>query len=367
MRDGTRVLRAGIPNPEQGAPFTPPITFASTYHAAGDPSGITYTYGRFGNPTWSHFEAALSELEGGSALAFASGMAAVAAVFGAVLRPGDVVVLPSDSYYTMRNVANGFFAEMGVQVRLAPTANNAQLAAIEGAKLLWLETPSNPRLDVCDIAYMCEQAHAAGALVAVDNTTACPLIQQPLMLGADFVVAADTKALCGHSDLLMGHVAVGDAAWFDRIKLWRTQVGAIPGTMEAWLAHRSLATLDVRLSRQCESAQQIAEYLSKQPQVINVRYPGLEHDPAYPIAKKHMRRFGQIISFELANKAQAENFLSGAKLIYEATSFGGVHTSAERRARWGGDDVSDGFIRLSVGCEDVADLLEDIEQALRHI
>lgn len=367
MRDGTRVLRAGIPDPEQGAPFAPPITFASTYHSAGDPSGIPYTYGRFGNPTWSHFESALSELEGGAALAFASGMAAVAAVFGAVLRPKDVVVLPSDSYYTMRNLAGGFFAEMGVQIRLAPTANNAQLAALDGAKLLWLETPSNPHLDVCNIAYMCEQAHAAGVLVAVDNTTTCPLIQQPLMLGADFVVAADTKALCGHSDLLMGHVAVRDAAWFDKIRLWRTQVGAIPGAMEAWLAHRSLATLDVRLTRQCDSAQKIAEYLISQSSVLGVRYPGLERDPSHQIAARQMRRFGQIVSFELASKAQAENFLSAAKLIYEATSFGGVHTTAERRARWGGDAVGDGFIRLSVGCEDVADLLEDIEQALRHI
>src|SRR5229473_7554670 len=171
MHSGTRVIRAGLPKPAQGAPFLPGPTFAGTYHTAGDPAGSPFTYGRFHNPTWTAYEQALSELEGGPAVIFASGMAAVAAIFGVVLRPGDVVVLPSDSYYTTRVLAEGYFTQMGIQVRTAPTVGNAQQQALTGAQLLWLESPSNPGLEVCDIAALAAAAHAAAALVAVDNTT----------------------------------------------------------------------------------------------------------------------------------------------------------------------------------------------------
>ena len=224
MRTGTRVVRAGLPRAETGQPITSGVTFAGTYHAAGDPSNSPYTYGRFHNPTWAQFEAALGELEGGSALAFASGMAAVAAVFGATLRPGDALVLPSDSYYTTRLLAEGFFARMGVEVRKAPTAGGAQSGQLDGARLLWLETPSNPGLDVCDIASLARRAHEEGALVAVDNTTATALAQRPLELGADFSVASDTKGLTGHSDLVLGHVAVRDKVLMEKMLSWRTQI-----------------------------------------------------------------------------------------------------------------------------------------------
>ena len=213
MRSGTRVVHAGLPKPSQGAPFLPGPTFASTYHAAGEPADAPFTYGRFHNPTWTQYEQALSELEGGRALAFASGMAAVAAVFGVVLRPGDVVVLPSDSYYTTRLLANGYFTEMGVSVKMAPTAGNAQETHLEGAKLLWLESPSNPGLDVCDIPAFIAAARERDVLVAVDNTTATVLGQSPLDLGADFSLASDTKTITGHADILLGHVAVGDDRW----------------------------------------------------------------------------------------------------------------------------------------------------------
>lgn len=342
----------------------PGPVLAAPYHATGDPAHIQHTYARSQNPTWSHFEAALSELEGGPAVVFASGMAAVMAVFGVTLRPGDVLVLPTDSYFAGRALAHGYLTEMGIQVRSAPTADNAQAALLDGAHLLWIESPCNPRLDVCDIRALAEAAHERGALVAVDNTTATLLAQQPLALGADFSVAADTKALTGHSDLLMGHVAVRDAAWHERLRTWRTQTGAIPGPFEVWLAHRSLATLEVRLNRQTDSAQKIAEFLSQHPTVRNVRYPGLPADPSHPVAARQMQRFGTLVSFELPDRAAAERFLSACSLIYEATSFGGIHSSAERRARWGGDDVSEGFVRLSVGIENVEDLIEDLGSAL---
>ena len=364
MEIGTRVVRAGLPKPSQGAPFFPGPTFASAYHAAGDPAEVSFTYGRFHNPTWTRYEDALSELEGGRAQVLASGMAAVAAVLGVTLRPGSVAVLPSDSYYTTRLLASGYFAEMGVTVKVAPTAGNGQEALLEGATLLWLESPSNPGLDVCDIRALVDAAHRRDVLVAVDNTTATVLGQSPLGLGADFSLASDTKALTGHADLLLGHVAVGDDRWARKLHTWRSQTGAIPGPMEVWLAHRSLATLDLRLARQCDTALAVARFLSRRSDVVSVRYPGLPGDPAHAIASRQMQRFGPVVSFVLPGRARAEAFLGASQLVYEATSFGGVHTSAERRARWGGDAIPEGFIRLSLGCEDPADLLADIAQAL---
>jgi cystathionine gamma-lyase len=334
------------------------------YHAAGDPAQSPYTYGRYHNPTWTRFEAALGELDGGPAVVFASGMAATAALFGVTLRAGETVVLPADGYYTTRLIAEGYFAAMGVRVRLAPTAGNEQMEALDGARLLWLESPSNPGLDVCDIAALAAAAHERGALAVVDNTTPTALGQQPLALGADFVVASDTKALTGHADLVLGHVAAREETWAERLRTWRTRMGAVPGPMEVWLAHRSLVTLELRLERQGQTALRVAEYLAARPDVRLVRYPGLPSDPAYAVARRQMRRFGPIVSFTLASRVAAERFLASCELIYEATSFGGVHTTAERRARWGGDAISEGFIRLSVGCEDVEDILADLERAL---
>jgi cystathionine gamma-lyase len=342
----------------------PGPTFAGPYHVSGNPQESPYSYGRFHNPTWSAYEQALGELEGGQALVFASGMAAVAAIFGVVLTPGDRVVLPADSYYAVRVLAAELLAPAGIEVRLAPTAANAQEQCVDGARLLWIETPSNPNLDVCDIARLCQQAHSAGALVVVDNTTACLLNQEPLALGADISIASDTKAVTGHSDLILGHLAVKDAALLEKLRTYRTRTGAVAGPMEVWLAHRSLATLDVRLERQCANALEAARHLSKHPKVLGVRYPGLESDPSFSIAVRQMRRFGSVLSFTLSDQASAERFLSACRLVYQATSFGSLHTTAERRARWGGDAVPEGFIRMNVGCEDVRDLLEDFDQAL---
>src|SRR5262249_19374767 len=203
-------------------------------------------------------------------------------------------------------------------------------------------------------------AHHAGALVAVDNTTPTVLGQQPLALGADFVVASDTKALTGHSDLILGHVATREAAWAKRLRTWRTQFGAIPGPMEVWLAHRSLGTLDVRLERMSANALAVAQFLSGRPDVLRVRYPGLPGDPAHAVATRQMTQFGPVVNFELASAAAAEKVLNTCRLVLQATSFGGLQTTAERRARWGGDKLPEGFIRLSAGCEHPGDLLEDL-------
>jgi cystathionine gamma-lyase len=366
MHRDTMILHAGYRGSKDAGPFLAGPQFSSTYTAPGDPSRHDLTYGRFHNPTWTAWEEALGVLEGGHAVAYASGMAAVAAVFGVCLRPGDVVVLPSDSYYTTRLLASAWLERIGVQVRLAPTRDNAQGEALDGARLLWLETPTNPQLDVCDIQELARAARERGALVAVDNTTATAYLQQPLALGADYVVASDTKALTGHSDLVLGHVATADPERASALRTWRTQHGAIPGPMEAWLAHRSFATVSLRLNRQCASAQQLAGFLSSEASVEAVHYPGLPDHPGHAIARRQMQAFGTVVSFDLATRARAERFLGGLDVVREATSFGGVHSTAERRARWGGDAISEGFIRFSVGCESVEDILSEVAAALRQ-
>ncbi|HET6616660.1 MAG TPA: cystathionine gamma-lyase [Gemmatimonadota bacterium] len=366
MHRDTMVLHAGYRASKEVGPFLAGPQFSSTYTAPGEPSQHSLTYGRFHNPTWTAWEEALGVLEGGEVVAYASGMAAVAAVFGVCLRPGDVVVLPEDSYYTTRLLASNWLETIGIQARMAPTRDNAQGGALEGARLLWLETPTNPQLDVCDVEELVRAARSGGVLVAVDNTTATGYLQQPLALGADYVVASDTKALTGHSDLVLGHVATTDPEQASALRTWRTQHGGIPGPMEVWLAHRSLATLPLRLDRQCSSAQQLAAFLSSHSAVEAVHYPGLSDHPGHAIAKRQMQAFGSVVSFDLATRARAEEFLRGLELVREATSFGGVHSTAERRARWGGDAISEGFIRFSVGCESADDILSDVARALEQ-
>ncbi|WP_406240923.1 cystathionine gamma-lyase [Streptomyces anulatus] len=366
MGDGTRAARAGLPEPEQFGATLPGPVFAAHFHLSGEPVG-PYTYGRDGNPTWTHLERAIGELEAPGeevgTTVFASGMAAITAVLLSQVRSGDAVVLPDDGYQALPLVREQLEA-YGVEVRTAPTGGDAQLALLTGAKLLWIESPSNPGLDVCDIRRLVGAAHAAGALVAVDNTLATPIGQRPLELGADFSVASDTKGMTGHGDILLGHVTCRDPRLTADVRRWRKVVGAIPGPMEAWLAHRSLATLQLRVDRQCTTALALAEALARRAEVTGLRYPGLPTDPSHIVAGRQMRRFGSVVSFELADREAAERFLSALRLVDDATSFGGVRSTAERRGRWGGDAVAEGFIRFSVGAEDPEDLLADVEQAL---
>ena len=369
MKESTRIIRSALTRAVNGEALHAGPVFAANYHVSGDPGETAYTYARSHNPTWTVLEKAIAQMESGpgvraNALVFASGMAACAAVFGAVLRPGDVVVIPSNAYFAARVLMQEYFAEMGVVVRQAPTAGDAQAELLEGAKLLWIETPSNPTMEVCDIAALCAKAHAAGALVAVDNTTATPLGQKPLVLGADFSVASDTKSMTGHGDLLVGHVATRDRELLAKIDHWRTLTGAALGPMEAWLAVRSMETLPLRMDKSCANAMAIAEFLLTRKDVESVLYPGLAGHPGHDVAAKQMSYFGAVLCFVLRDKSAAEKFLSASKLLTDATSFGGICSTAERRARWGGDEIAPGFIRMSAGCEDVEDLIEDIAQAL---
>jgi cystathionine gamma-lyase len=249
-------------------------------------------------------------------------------------------------------------------VRLVPTDTEAIVAACPGARLVWIETPCNPALDVCDIAAVAAAAHAAGARLVVDNTLATPLGQRPLEHGADAVHYSATKSLSGHSDLVLGAVATRDPEWAATLRRHRSQGGAVAGPFEAWLLQRSLPTLALRLARQSDNALALARFLRAADGVADVRHPGLEDHPAHAVAARQMSHFGPLVAFTLADAERAQRFLAALELVAEATSFGGVHSTAERRARWETDDVAPGFIRFSAGCEDAADLLADVEQAL---
>lgn len=364
--DGTRAVRAGLPEPVKHEPTLPGPVFAAHFHLPGEVTG-PYLYGRDDNPTWTLLERAIGELEAPGqdveTLVFASGMAAISSVLFSQLRAGDAVVLPSDGYQVLPMVGAQLEA-YGIEVRTAPTRGDAQLELLDGARLLWIETPSNPGLDVCDIRRLAEAAHARGALVAVDNTLATPLGQRPLELGADFSVASGTKQLTGHGDVLLGYVAGRDAEAMAAVRRWRKIVGAISGPMEAWLAHRSIATLQLRVDRQNATALTVAEALRQRPEISDLRYPGLSDDPSHKIAAQQMQRFGCVVSFTLPTRARAERFLEALRLVEDATSFGGVRSTAERRRRWGGDAVPEGFVRVSVGAEDPEDLVADILRAL---
>jgi cystathionine gamma-lyase len=344
--------------PRQGQPLAPPLVPASTYFVSGDPSDVPFAYGRSANPTWSALEAEYESIGGVACLAFASGMAACAAIIDALLPRGGRVVAPSDGYYGFRSLLDA----RAVDVRLvASTDPMAFASALQDAALVWTETPTNPGLDIVDIRVTAEACRRAGALLVVDNTLATAVGQDPFALGADVVVVSATKATSGHSDAVIGLVAAKDAAILDRLRAARTIGGAIPGVLEAWLCMRGLKTLDLRVARASQSALAIARALSER---LPVRYPGLPEHPHHDLAARQMKHFGPVLTFDLATQESAERFCGRLEHIAEATSFGGAQTTLERRARWGGDAVSPGLIRMSVGLEPPDRLLADLRAAL---
>jgi cystathionine gamma-lyase len=367
--DGTRSVRGGEGLPVPGAPLRPSPVFAAPFHLADLPprAGGADAYARTEHPTLREFEAAVGALDGGRCLSFATGMAAISAAVLACVSSGDRVVLPSDGYYTTRLLARDELERFGVRVDYVATTEIEAVAAaggLDGARLVFLETPSNPLLDVCDIAAVARAAHAAGAVVAVDNTTATPLGQRPLELGADLTVGSDTKALTGHSDLLLGHVSTTDDDLFAAIQRWRNNTGNTPGPFEAWLGHRSMSTLDLRLARQAANAAAVAEVLAGSPAVTGVRWPWRTDDPSFALATRQMLRPNGVVSAVLADEDAVAALLAKTRLWTAATSFGGVHSTIDRRAQWGGDAVEPGFVRLSCGIEDTADLVADLAAGL---
>lgn len=367
--DGTRSVRAGERPAVPGAPLRPSPVFAAPFHLGDRPPRAdgADAYARTEQPTLRDFEAAVGELDGGRCLSFATGMAALTAAVLGCTGSGHRVVLPSDGYYATRLLGAEELARFGIEVVQVATPDIGRFAAeggFEGVRMVLLETPSNPLLDVCDIAAVAREARAAGALVAVDNTTATPLGQRPLALGAHLTVGSDTKALTGHSDLLLGHVSTTDDGLHARLKGFRDRTGSTPGPFEAWLGHRSMSTLDLRLARQAENAAAVVELLASSPAVTGLRWPWRAGDPSAELAARQMLRPNGVLSCELADEAAVARLLGATDLWAAATSFGGVHSTIDRRAQWGGDAVPPGFVRLSCGIEDTADLVADLARGL---
>jgi cystathionine gamma-synthase len=342
----TSAITAGRPEVAPDASLNPPIIFSSTYHAGG-PVG----YGRYGNESWSALEAAISELEGGQTLSFSSGMAAISAVFS-ILPIGAPVVASNQGYSGTMGLLNQHHASGRLEVRFVDiTKTEEVIAAMKGAALLWLESPTNPCLDIADLPALIAAAKKQTIGVGVDNTFATPLVQRPLSMGADIVMHSVTKFLAGHSDVVLGSLSIADPALFKRLEESRRFNGSIPGPFEAWLALRGIRTFPVRFRAAEKNAQQLVTHLESHAKITKVRYPG----------------FGAVISFEIDGTAeQAEKVCESSRLIAHATSLGGVESLWERRRRWAleSPSVPEQLIRLSVGCEHVADIWQDLEQAL---
>ena len=360
--DSTRSVKAVGSEAVPGAAVAPPPIPASAYHIPPSEDDSLDSYGRRSNPTWRHLESALAELEGASAaLVFGSGMAAITSALRVLAKPGTKLVVPADGYYQVRRYAREYLAPQGVTVVEANSSDICD-AAVD-ADVVLAETPVNPGLEVVDLHHLAMTCRGRGAILVVDNTTATPLGQQPLSLGADLVVASATKALSGHSDLVAGYVAGSHAELMAAVERDRLLAGPILGAFEAWLVLRSLGSAGLRYERQCHNAQALAVMLRAHPAVRSVRYPGLPDDPSHQVASLQMKRFGGLVAVELADAAAVHALVQRSALLIASTSFGGIHTSVDRRARWG-DPVDDGFARISLGIEDTDDLIADIDQAL---
>jgi cystathionine beta-lyase/cystathionine gamma-synthase len=360
----SRLVHGGTERAE-GAPLGPPLTPTSVYMSQGAP-GDGRGYGRNGNPGWSAVESALAAMEGPGAVAvsFASGQAASMALMLALAEGREAIVFPGDGYYNTRALA-GRLRPHGARAvavdLLDPDAVAGALGA--GPAVLWAETPTNPLLRVADLTGLAALATAAGAPFVVDNTVATGLLQRPLDFGAAASVYSLTKSVSGHSDVLGGAVVTRDADLADAVLSWRSDGGAVPGPYESWLVLRGLKTLDLRISRASANALTVATFLAGHPRVNAVHYPGLS--PSAAAVKQMPRGFGPLLSFELAGTAaDADAVVAAARLIVPATSFGGVESSWERRARWPAETAPDGLIRMSCGVEPAEDLLEDLAAAL---
>ncbi|MEM1036208.1 MAG: PLP-dependent transferase [Pseudomonadota bacterium] len=339
------MLHAALKDLDKGDPASPPIVSTAKYVLPGDVD-TPYTYGRDINPTVEACETALAALENAPVVAFPCGMAAITAALMTSLKAGQRILVPSDGYYVTRALLDEVLSGLGVEMQAIPT-RDYDAADFEGFDVVWVETPSNPGLELCDIAQVSSRAKAAGAQIIVDNTTLTPLLQRPLDLGADIIVSSDTKAIAGHSDALFGHVATRDPEAFERVKRWRKLSGSIPGPLEAFLTYRGLMTLEVRLARMCSTASALATAIKEAQPDLQPKYPDI----------------GFIIGMTFQSAEAADAFIDRCPAILAATSFGGAHTSAERRARWG-DDVPEGYVRLSVGCEPKEALIEAVLEAL---
>jgi len=371
----TLVVTSGRPERAAGAPLNPALVLSSTFVSQGVPAGDDPVYARIDSPTWHPFEQTLAALEGTPlpALVVGSGMAAIAAALSLVPAGGHLV-LPRHCYQVTLGYAADLAARSGVRVTLVDIEDtDAVLAVVRGdgagprADLLWIESPTNPMLEVADLPALVAGAHDAGVLVAVDNTFATPLVQRPFEHGADVVVHSVTKYLAGHSDVVLGAALATDPTVHTRLHAYRTTHGAIAGPFETWLALRGLRTLALRVARSQENALELARRLAAHPRVAAVRYPGLPDDPGHARASALMDGYGSIIGLRpVGGRDAADALVAAVHLWVPATSLGGVESTLERRRRFASESpsVPEDLLRLSVGIEDVDDLWRDLAAAL---
>lgn len=381
MKFGTKVIHSGIePDPSTGAIMTP-IFQTSTYAQEAPGVHKGYEYARSKNPTRSALEANLAALENGTnAFCFGSGVAAMDAIFR-LLSPGDEVISTSDLYGGSYRQMMKIHAPFGIKTQFVnmEKPKNIEKKINKKTKLIWVETPTNPMLNIIDIKAICKIARKHKIMVAVDNTFASPYLQTPLDLGADIVMHSATKYLGGHSDVVHGCVIVNNRKLADKVRFIQNAVGAIPGPQDCFLVLRGIKTLHLRVERACKNAEKIAKYLKRHPKVANVYYPGFEDHPNHGIAKKQMRHFGAMVTFDLKSDTakDAGKVLSNTHLFTLAESLGGVeslighpatmtHASIPRKDRMK-VGLTDSLMRLSVGIEDVSDLLKDLEKALVNV
>jgi cystathionine beta-lyase/cystathionine gamma-synthase len=378
MKPATKFIHAGAePDPSTGAIMTP-IYQTSTYVQEAPGKNKGFEYARSQNPTRKALEEALAIIVNGQfGLAFSSGVAATDAVIK-LLEPGDEVIAASDMYGGTYRLFTKIFEKFGIKFLYTDTTNTSNIKKIvsKKTKLIWLETPTNPLMNITDIAAVSEIAKEAVALLSVDNTFASPYLQNPLDFGADIVMHSSTKYLGGHSDVIQGALVMNDAGLREKLYFIQKSCGAVPGPMDCFLMLRGIKTLHVRMKQHCENGKIIAEWLRKHPKVSKVYWPGFTDHPGYAVAKKQMRDFGGMISFELKDDSPEETkrVLSSTKLFALAESLGGVeslinhpasmtHASIPKEERIK-NGLKDSLIRLSVGIEDVEDLLEDLEKAI---
>ncbi|MEP6712055.1 MAG: cystathionine gamma-synthase [Ferruginibacter sp.] len=375
---GTKFIHAGtVPDPSTGAIMTP-IYQTSTYVQEAPGVNKGYEYARSQNPTRKALEDALAVIENGKfGLAFSSGVAATDAVIK-LLSPGDEVIAANDMYGGTYRLFTKIFAKFGIKFIYVDTTNvaNIQTAVTPNTKLIWIETPTNPLMNITDIHAVSKISRAAGAWLCVDNTFASPYLQNPLDLGADIVMHSSTKYLGGHSDVIQGALIMNDAALREQLYFIQKSCGAVPGPMDCFLVLRGIKTLHVRMKQHCENGYMIAHFLRKHPNVEKVYWCGFADHPNYDVAKIQMRGFGGMMSFTLKDDSveAANKVLSSTKLFALAESLGGVeslinhpasmtHASIPREERIK-NGLTDGLIRLSVGIEDADDLIEDLKQAI---
>lgn len=373
----TRAIHAGQPNDAVTGSVTFPIHQTSTFGQTELGGTPAYCYARTGNPTRSALEQNLAALENAEfALAFASGMSAINNVLN-LLSAGDHVIACQDLYGGAYRIFTKLYAKFGVEFTFVDTTDpeNIRKAITDRTKIVWLETPSNPLLKITDIAACAAIAKSAGAWTVVDNTFATPYLQQPLALGADIIIHSTTKYLNGHSDVLGGAVITNDAGVAEQLKFFQNCVGSVPGPQDCYLVLRGIKTLDLRMERHCASTRKIAVYLANHPAINRVYYPGLPSHPGHDVARRQLRDFGGVISFELNGDIDAvKRFAKATKLWTLAESLGGVkslfcnpatmtHAAVEPDVRRA-NGLSDGLIRLSVGLEDPDDLIQDLDQAI---